>query len=92
MFHADFDWLMHRTLQACSADGRYFDLHLGIGQPQPDGDDWFCAVGLTGLLDDPRPIFGVDAWQAVQLAQQLLLDLLQHYVASLLYTSPSPRD
>lgn len=82
MIHADLDWLMHRTLHARSADGSCVDLCLCIGPPQPDGLDWSCAVVLTGLLDEPRPIVGVDAWQAVQLAQQLLFDLLRHFVAT----------
>lgn len=81
MAPADTDWMTQRTLQARTAEGCCFDLHLGIGRPQPAAQDWSCAVTLSHYLDTPAQVVGVDAWQALQLAQQLASDLLADFTA-----------
>lgn len=77
----DTDWLIQRTLQARTAEGRCFDMRVGIGFPQPEAPDWRCAVMLGPDLEAPAHLVGIDAWQAVQLAQQLVSDLLADFVA-----------
>ena len=77
----DTDWLIQRTLQARTAEGACFDMHVGIGHPQPAAQDWCCAVTLGHYLDTPAHLVGIDACQALQLAQQLVSDLLADFVA-----------
>lgn len=77
----DTDWLIQRTLQARTAEGACFDLHVGIGSPQPASPDWRCAVTVGPYLEAPAHLVGIDAWQALQLAQQLASDLLADFVA-----------
>jgi hypothetical protein len=65
---------------ACSLpDGSVRQVRLRVGRPyQPDGEDWCCPVAADGLLSRPlRPIWGVDSWQALQLAIRLLAELVQ---------------
>lgn len=56
-------------------------VHITIGVPQPDGNDWCCPVRLKGLVDNKeRRIFGVDSWQAMILALRLAEAMLQNEV------------
>jgi hypothetical protein len=56
-------------------------LHLCVGAPQPDGDDWYCPVLLKGLIDNKdRRVFGVDSWHALILATGLVESLLRNEV------------
>ncbi|MSU76596.1 MAG: hypothetical protein EXS16_00735 [Gemmataceae bacterium] len=53
-------------------------LHLCVGAPQPESDDWYCPVLLKGLIDNKeRRIVGVDSWQALILALGFVESLLQ---------------
>lgn len=70
-----------RELYAVAADGRGFEVKLGIGQPcRITEDEWACAVQLSGLHENLSDAHGIDSWQALQLAQQLAARLLQYFV------------
>jgi len=56
-------------------------VHVSIGTPQLDGNDWCCPIQLKGLVDSKeRRIFGVDSWQAIILALRFVQALLQNEV------------
>ena len=56
-------------------------VHVSIGAPQPDGNDWCCPIRLKGLVDrKERRIFGVDSWQAIVLALRLAEAMLKNEV------------
>jgi len=64
-----------------------------------DSSDWSCKIcieGLEGLegLATPfeRPIFGVDSFQALELATSLLCTVLESHEASLAFLDGSPGD
>lgn len=72
----------HRTLLAIDKDGREFTLTLGIGQPyEISHDEWACPVAMSGLQERLRDQHGVDSWQALQLAYQLIAQLLGYFIA-----------
>jgi hypothetical protein len=75
------DWLAERHLLLRYADGSQQPVRLALGRPyrEPTGD-WACAVALDGHVSDLHPLVGVDAWQALHLAQGLLRQLLQALV------------
>ncbi|MEV3854104.1 hypothetical protein AB0J38_07230 [Streptomyces sp. NPDC050095] len=63
-----------RAFQAVEPDGRVIDLALELGTPRPAPDkDWICPCRIRGL-DDSRVwmIYGIDALQALTLANDLL--------------------
>lgn len=73
--------IAERELYAVAADGRSFEIKLGIGQPyRITEDEWACAVQLSGLHENLSDAHGIDSWQALQLAQQLAARLLQYFV------------
>ncbi len=56
-------------------------VHVSIGAPQPDGNDWCCPIRLKGLADSKEQrIFGVDSWQAMILALRVVEVMLQNEV------------
>ena len=56
-------------------------VHVTIGAPEPDGNDWCCPIRLKGLVDSKeRCILGVDSWQAIILALRLTEALLKNEV------------
>ena len=75
------DKIATRTLLAVDSNGQEFCLTLGIGQPyESSPNEWACPLCMVGLhkrLVDQR---GVDSWQALQLAYQLIMQLLVHFV------------
>jgi hypothetical protein len=56
-------------------------VHVTIGAPEPEANDWCCPIRLKGLVDSKeRRIFGVDSWQAIILALRLTEAILQNEV------------
>jgi hypothetical protein len=56
-------------------------VHVTIGAPQPDGNDWCCPIRLKGLVvSEERRIFGVDSWQAIILSLRLAEAMLKNEV------------
>jgi hypothetical protein len=77
----DFETLAERDVECVFPDGRRQVIYLRIGRPYPAPDiDWCCPVEAVGIYDRPGPIFGVDSWQALQLAQRYLESLVQREV------------
>lgn len=49
------------------------EVHVLLGRPQRDGADFFCPHQIKGVgLEVVRSVYGVDAFQAIQLSISLL--------------------
>jgi hypothetical protein len=58
-----------------------FQIRIRIGQPhQTEFGDWRCPLDLEGLHSSLKGPLGVDAFQALMLAQQLARTLLNAFV------------
>jgi hypothetical protein len=70
-----------RKLLAIDADGREFQLTISVGAPYEISEqEWACPVSVLGLHDRLHDMHGVDSWQAMQLAYQLIAQLLSYFV------------
>lgn len=69
-------------LYAIDKDGRGFEINLSIGvpYPMPNDKDWACSVGMEGLHSGLHEIYGVDSWQALNLALKLPRRILTYFV------------
>ena len=85
-------WLASRAIAAVSADGRHFQITLRIGIPyEISPEEWACPVAVEGLQEQLHDIHGIDAWQALQLAQNLQAQLLGYFIedgGELFWTEP----
>ncbi len=73
--------IAERNLYAMAPDGRGFELKIGVGSPYKlSEDEWACAVQLGGLHNNLSDQHGIDSWQALQLAYQLVAQLLAYFV------------
>lgn len=73
--------IARRMLLAVDANDREFVLTLGIGQPYEIlPDEWACPVSLDGLHGSLVDQHGLDSWQSMQLAYQLVAQLLSYFV------------
>jgi hypothetical protein len=73
--------IAERTLFAVDKDGHALELHLLIGKPYAlDSQDWACPVALIGLHGVFPDMRGVDSWQALMQARNLLKNLLSYFV------------
>ena len=71
-------WIASRTIDVLHTDGRVIRITPKIGQPYKVlSDEWACPVAIDGFHERIPDIRGIDAWQALQLSQQLLAKLLQ---------------
>jgi hypothetical protein len=71
------DAIAERTLICVKASGERVPVTLRIGRPYPASDvDWACPVALYGLEAKLPDMHGVDSFQALMLAQKLLLQLM----------------
>ena len=71
------DAVAERTLVCVKPNGERVPVTLRIGKPYPASDvDWACPVALEGLERKLPDIHGVDSFQALMLAQKLLLQLM----------------
>jgi hypothetical protein len=76
------EWIAIRHLRGVDLEGSKIDIYLRLGRPYQCGDaEWACPVALEGLYASLRDQHGDDSWQALMLAQGLLLQLLAHFVA-----------
>jgi hypothetical protein len=74
-------YVAEKKLFASAADGRTFEIHLAVGTPYAVSEsEWACSVLLDGLHNKLRDQHGVDSWQALQLAYQLVAQLLAYFV------------
>ena len=69
-----------RRLLAIEANGREFEVTIAIGTPYEVAEgEWACPASMDGL-HRLRDIRGVDSWQAMQLAYQLIATMLSYFV------------
>jgi len=74
-------WLASRTVVAVKSDGQQLNVTLRLGQPyEVSPEEWACPVAMEGLHERLHDVHGIDAWQALQLAQSLQAQLLGHIV------------
>ena len=70
-----------RSLLAIDPNGREFTLTLGVGLPyEISSSEWACSVCMDGMYERLRDAHGIDSWQALQLAYQLIAQLLGYFV------------
>ena len=70
-------WIAERRLVAIDrATGARTPITLRIAAPEPFGDDGdaACRVEIAGLLENIRPVIGIDGIQALQQACTFLDD------------------
>ena len=71
------EYIAERVVALVPAVGHRKLISLKVGRPRLATDgSWACPVVADGLRSNLGPIHGVDSWQAMQLAQQFLLSLL----------------
>lgn len=71
------DAIAERTLVCVKPDGQRVSVTLRIGKTYRASDvDWACPVALEGLQPKLPDMHGVDSFQALMLAQKLLLQLM----------------
>jgi hypothetical protein len=74
-------WLAVRAIAAVSSDGRHLQITLRLGIPyEISPEEWACPVAVEGLQEQLHDIHGTDAWQALQLAQNLQAQLLGYFI------------
>ena len=72
------EYIAERVVALVPAVGNRKLISLKVGRPKlTTGGSWACPVVADGLRDNLGAIHGVDSWQAMQLAQQFLLSLLE---------------
>lgn len=71
---------VRRVWFGIAPDGSEHEIELRVSTPQPRNDDW-CAIVSLGTLDPEciRPIYGVDSWQAMNLAQRFVQTMVSSY-------------
>jgi hypothetical protein len=74
-------WIASRKILIVKPDSKKIVVTLRLGTPyQTAPEEWACAVALEGLYERLHDAHGIDAWQALQLAQRLQVNLLTHQV------------
>src|SRR5215203_6152323 len=69
------------TLYAVDKESRAFEIRAMVGAPYKDeSGDWACPVSLDGLHGQLQDIYGVDSWQSLVLAMNLVGNLLTYFV------------
>lgn len=75
--------IAERTIYAIDKDSREFEIRLMVGKPyQTDFEhgDWACPAAMIGLHGVFPDVYGVDSWQALTLALNLIRKLLIYFV------------
>jgi hypothetical protein len=73
--------LASRSVLAVKPDGERLTLTPTIGMPyEVSPQEWVCPAILHGLDTPTVNVHGIDAWQAIQLAYELLTRLLGDFV------------
>lgn len=74
-------FIASRKLLAVYADGREGIVTIGVGVPyEVEPELWACPVLMEGVHERLVDQHGVDSWQAMQLAYQLIAQLLGYFV------------
>jgi hypothetical protein len=66
-----------RRLICTRASGESFEVTITVGQPYSDSGTTRCPVAIYPLYERLPDIDGVDSWQALQLAMELVERLLR---------------
>lgn len=76
------EYIAERKFRGIKKDGAEIDITVGIGIPYEDEkyNSWACPVKLDGLYSELADQHGIDSWQALRLAQKLVVSLLQGFV------------
>jgi hypothetical protein len=73
--------LASRSMLAVKANGERLTVVVSIGQPyEVTPEEWAVSVAIPGLHSRIGDIHGIDAWQVVQLADELVVQLLGYFV------------
>lgn len=72
--------MLKKTLDATTSSGQQLRIDIDIGLPQQNDTNWSCTVKVGGLWNRTVSLVGIDAWQALQLAQQFAADQLKGFV------------
>lgn len=73
--------IAERSIYAIDKDSRGFEIRLMIGRPyEVSPDEWACPVAALGLHGVYPDMHGVDSWQALTLARQLVRGVLTSFV------------
>jgi hypothetical protein len=88
------DPVAHRRLICIRPSGESLELTLLVGKPYSDSQAYRCPVSVEPLYGPLRDLEGVDSWQALQLAMDLVERLLKSEVeaGSRLYWSKTTGD
>jgi len=76
------------NLRGKSGDGSTIEISLGLPIVDPsssaDSINWLCPVGIrTPESTRVRPIYGVDSWQALELAMRIAPSFIDHHEAGM---------
>jgi heme-degrading monooxygenase HmoA len=72
--------VVERVFAARSADGREWEMQVRLWAPKPAKlAPWSCDLEITELHSPPKPLYGVDSWQSLQLALEFAASMLQHF-------------
>lgn len=74
------EWLAERQLVGEKPGGGRFPIHIRIGKPYPEEDDWRCPVTVEGVWGRMPDAAGVDSFQALFLALSLVRHALEDFV------------
>ena len=70
-----------RRLLAVDEKGREFEVTIAVGEPyQLSEAEWACPALIDGLHGRFADLHGVDSWQALQLAHQMIGQMLVCFV------------
>jgi hypothetical protein len=70
-----------RKLLAVDQSGHEFEVTIAIGLPyEISAIEWACPVSIDGLERHLSGAHGIESWQAMQLAYQLIARLLGYFI------------
>ncbi|WP_404947871.1 DUF6968 family protein [Roseateles sp. YR242] len=72
--------MLQKPLLAVFSDDNSAALEIQIGYPEVAEVDWRCSAQIVGLHPRSRYLVGIDPWQALQLAQQYVLNELKSLI------------
>jgi len=69
-----------RSFLAIDKNGREFELTIAVGEPYEISENlWACPASMEGLYGRFADMHGIDSWQALQLAHQIVAETLVHF-------------
>jgi len=75
------NYIAQKEISTVSPEGQAKLLKIAIGAPyEIDDISWGCSWAIEGLYISNKDAVGVDAWQALTLAMQLIEQLLAYYI------------